>query len=146
MVVEITNTERSLSDTEVRELLAEGLGPLDLEGRRVLVVIPDGTRTAPIGLFFGLLGDLLGSKVEALDYLIALGTHPPMDDAAKGTLLEAKVVDGTVRVERHRGYELAAKLMESFSDQIEAITVGKPTLEDVFVHETGHRFEGSQEE
>ena len=59
---------------------------------------------------------------------------------------EAKVVDGTVRVERHRGYELAAKLMESFSDQIEAITVGKPTLEDVFVHETGHRFEGSQEE
>jgi hypothetical protein len=86
MVVEITNTERGLSDTEVRELLAEGLGRLDLVGRRVLVVIPDGTRTAPIGLFFGLLGDLLGSKVEALDYLIALGTHPPMDDAAKGTL------------------------------------------------------------
>lgn len=54
---------------------------------------------------------------------------------------ETKVVDGTVRVERHRGFELAAKLMESYSDQIEAVTVGKPTLEDVFVHETGHRFE-----
>jgi len=59
---------------------------------------------------------------------------------------EAMVVDGTVRVERHRGYELAAKLMESYSDQIEAITVGKPTLEDVFVHETGHRFEGSEKD
>ncbi len=58
---------------------------------------------------------------------------------------EAKVVDGTVRVERHRGYELAAKLMESYSDQIEALTVGKPTLEDVFIHETGHHFEESQE-
>ncbi len=50
----------------------------------MLVVIPDGTRTAPIPLMFALLGDLLGSKVEALDYLIALGTHPPMDDDAKG--------------------------------------------------------------
>ena len=92
MVVEITNNERSLSDTEVRELLAKGLGRLDLEGRRVLVVIPDGTRTAPIGLFFALLGDLLAEKVEVLDYLIALGTHPPMDDAAKGRLLETAVV------------------------------------------------------
>ncbi len=54
------------------------------------------------------------------------------------------MVDGTVRVERQRGFELAAKLMESYSDQIEAITVGKPTLEDVFVHETGHRFEESE--
>jgi ABC-2 type transport system ATP-binding protein len=58
---------------------------------------------------------------------------------------EATVVDGTVRLERHRGYELAAKLMESYSDQIEALTVGKPTLEDVFVHVTGHHFEESQE-
>ena len=46
MVLEITNTDRGLSDTEIRVLLAEGLGSLDLEGRRVLVVIPDGTRTA----------------------------------------------------------------------------------------------------
>jgi nickel-dependent lactate racemase len=105
MVLEISNTERGLSDTEVRELLARGLDRLDLAGRRVLVVIPDGTRTAPIGLLFGLLGDLLASKVEALDYLIALGTHPPMDDAAKGRLLETAVVDGVAgssRIFNHR--------------------------------------------
>ena len=94
MVLRITNTERALSDTEVRELLAEGLARLDLADRRVLVVIPDGTRTAPIGQFFGLLGDLLGAKAEVLDYLIALGTHPPMDDAAKSRLMETTVVDG----------------------------------------------------
>ena len=130
MVVEITNTERGLSDTEVRELLAEGLGRLDLEGRRVLVVIPDGTRTAPIGLFFGLLGDLLGSKVEALDYLIALGTHPPMDDAAKGTLLEAKVVDGMAgssRVFNHRweAPETFATLGTIPAEEVSAATDGK---------------------
>jgi nickel-dependent lactate racemase len=105
MVVQTSNTERSLRDTEVREVLAEGLDRLELAGRRVLVVIPDGTRTAPLGLFFSLLGDLLGSKVEALDYLIALGTHPPMDDSAKGRLLETTVIDGVAgssRVFNHR--------------------------------------------
>ena len=105
MVITRSNTERSLSDTEIREVLCEGLAVLDLADRRVLVVIPDGTRTAPIGLIFGLLGDILGSKVLALDYLIALGTHPPMDDAAKGRLLETTVVDGMVgssRIFNHR--------------------------------------------
>ena len=105
MFVECANTERSLSDIEIRELLSEGIGQLDLTGRRVLVVIPDGTRTAPIGLLFSLLGDVLGSKVEALDYLIALGTHPPMDDAAKSRLLGTSVVDGKAgrsRVFNHR--------------------------------------------
>jgi nickel-dependent lactate racemase len=105
VVDRVINTEYGLSDTEVRELLATGLGRLDLEGRRVLVVIPDGTRTAPIGLFYGLLGDILGPKVKALDYLIALGTHPPMDDAAKERLLETKVVDGIAgssRIFNHR--------------------------------------------
>lgn len=67
------------------------------------------------------------------------------DSIRKRFSCETKVVDGTVRVESQRGYELAAKLMESYSDQIEALTVGKPTLEDVFVHETGHHFEESQE-
>jgi nickel-dependent lactate racemase len=105
MVLELSNTDRSLSDTEVRELLAEGLERLELAGARVLVVIPDGTRTAPMGLFFALLGDLLGEQVEALDYLIALGTHPPMDDGAKGRLLDTIVVDGIAgssRIFNHR--------------------------------------------
>jgi ABC-2 type transport system ATP-binding protein len=30
--------------------------------------------------------------------------------------------------------------MDGFSDEIESISLGKPTLEDVFVHLTGHRF------
>lgn len=50
------------------------------------------------------------------------------------------VVDGTVRLERRRGHEFITKLVETFPGQIEAVTVGKPNLEDVFVHETGHRF------
>lgn len=50
------------------------------------------------------------------------------------------VVDGTVRLELAQGHQFVPKLIESFPGQIEAVTVGRPTLEDVFIHETGHRF------
>jgi nickel-dependent lactate racemase len=130
MVSELTNTNRGLSEIEVRDLLAEGLERLDLAGRRVLVVIPDGTRTAPIGLFFSLLGDLLGPQVAALDYLIALGTHPPMDDAAKGRLLETTVVGGMAglsRVFNHRweSPETFASFGTIPAAEVSAVTGGK---------------------
>ena len=66
----------------VQELLARGLEPLPLDGKRVLVIIPDGTRTAPIPLMFRLLYEQIGRRVARLDYLIALGTHPPMAEDA----------------------------------------------------------------
>jgi hypothetical protein len=52
----------------------EGLAALPVEGRRVLVIIPDGTRTMPMPMMFDLLERELGPRVAALDYLIALGT------------------------------------------------------------------------
>jgi nickel-dependent lactate racemase len=134
MVIETFQRERALSDTEIREVLAEGLGTLDLDGKRVLVVIPDGTRTAPIGLLFGLLGDVLGSKVEALDYLIALGTHPPMDDAAKGRLLDTTVVEGKAgssRIFNHRweSPETFANLGTIPASEVAAATDGKMEMD-----------------
>jgi nickel-dependent lactate racemase len=134
MVIEKFHRERALSDTEIREVMAEGLGALDLDGKRVLVVIPDGTRTAPVGQLFGLLGDVLGSKVEALDYLIALGTHPPMDDAAKGRLLETTVVDGIAgssRIFNHRweAPETFANLGTIPASEVAAATDGKMEMD-----------------
>lgn len=52
----------------------------------------------------------------------------------------ATVVDGRVRIERRDGAEFVPRLAESFPGLIRSITVGKPTLEDVFVQRTGHRF------
>jgi ABC-2 type transport system ATP-binding protein len=52
----------------------------------------------------------------------------------------AKVVDGSVRLEQMNGHQWIARLVETFPDRIESITLGKPTLEDVFIHFTGHRF------
>ena len=52
----------------------------------------------------------------------------------------AAVVDGSVRLEQPDGHRWISRLVEAFPDRIDAITLGKPTLEDVFIHTTGHRF------
>jgi ABC-2 type transport system ATP-binding protein len=52
----------------------------------------------------------------------------------------ALLVDGTLRVERPRGHEFVRDVVDAFGDEIESVTFGKPTLEDVFVHLTGQQF------
>lgn len=54
--------------------------------------------------------------------------------------LKSALVDGMIRIERQRGHELVRDLVEAIGDQIENVSFGKPTLEDVFVHLTGRRF------
>jgi nickel-dependent lactate racemase len=87
MVIGKGYEEGFLSDEQVCELMAQALGELDLRDKRVLVIIPDYTRTAPIPLFFRLFHEFLVEKVAALDYLVALGTHQPMSEEALNRLL-----------------------------------------------------------
>jgi ABC-2 type transport system ATP-binding protein len=54
-------------------------------------------------------------------------------------------MDGILRVEMANGHEFVTRLVESFPGQIDSVTIGKPTLEDVFVNLTGHRFWGQQQ-
>jgi ABC-2 type transport system ATP-binding protein len=53
---------------------------------------------------------------------------------------EPTVLDNTVRFEKQKGHEFIAKLIEAFPGQIDSVTVGRPTLEDVFIRLTGHQF------
>jgi ABC-2 type transport system ATP-binding protein len=50
-----------------------------------------------------------------------------------------EIVDDRVRLERERAHEFITDLVEAFPGEIDAITFGKPTLEDVFVHHTGRK-------
>ena len=84
MILGKGSTTTTLTTEEIQELfvsadkeLLVGAG-LDPTNKRVLVIIPDGTRTAPIPLMFRLLYEQFGRRAAQLDYLIALGTHPPM--------------------------------------------------------------------
>jgi ABC-2 type transport system ATP-binding protein len=50
------------------------------------------------------------------------------------------IVDSSVRLELPGGHQWIPRLVDAFSDRIESITLGRPTLEDVFIHITGHEF------
>jgi ABC-2 type transport system ATP-binding protein len=54
--------------------------------------------------------------------------------------LNGQIVDGAIRIEHQRGHELVRDVVDAFGDEIESVSFGKPTLEDVFVHLTGHQF------
>jgi len=82
MILGKGSTTEILTTEDIQQLIAQACDPLPLDGKRVLVIIPDGTRTAPIPLLFRLLYEQFGRRVAQLDYLIALGTHPPMSDEA----------------------------------------------------------------
>ncbi|HET6840297.1 MAG TPA: ATP-binding cassette domain-containing protein [Candidatus Angelobacter sp.] len=60
----------------------------------------------------------------------------------------ASVIGGKVRMERRDGHRFVTDLVETFAGEIQSISVSKPTLEDVFIRRTGHRFwtETSQEQ
>lgn len=73
---------RSVTEAEVQALVARACPPEDYRGKRVLLIIPDGTRTAPVGLMFKTLLARLGGVVKKFDVMIALGTHPAMSDDA----------------------------------------------------------------
>ena len=50
------------------------------------------------------------------------------------------VIDGKVRLEREHGHRFVTEVVEAFPGEIDSISVSKPTLEDVFIDRTGHRF------
>jgi nickel-dependent lactate racemase len=94
MVVGRGFAARYLTDDEVRQIVHEGLDSLTVDGKRVLIIIPDGTRTMPMPLMFRLFEELLAPRATALDYLVALGTHQPMSDAQLSKLVGRLMING----------------------------------------------------
>jgi ABC-2 type transport system ATP-binding protein len=55
--------------------------------------------------------------------------------------VEARIVEGVVRIEQADGHLLVAQVVEALPDLVDSITVSKPSLEDVFIQQTGHSFQ-----
>ncbi len=70
----------SISVSEVKETLSKGLSG-KLVGQKVLVLVPDHTRSLPLPMLFRMLVEIL-HNTRQLDFMIALGTHPPMSEEA----------------------------------------------------------------
>src|SRR5436190_19877855 len=85
-----------LADSQVVEIVTQALPEANYKGRRVLLIVPDHTRSAPVGLLFKTIFTQIGAVTKELDVLVALGTHPPMSEEAICGRLE-------ISVEQHRG-------------------------------------------
>lgn len=90
----------AVSAADVHRIVAEACPLERYRDRRVVVIIPDGTRTAPIGLLFRALHEHLGTATRALDILIALGTHQPMSEEAIQQRLEITAEERQTRYGR----------------------------------------------
>jgi nickel-dependent lactate racemase len=75
-----------LEEFEVRQWFQQ-LPLDDLAGKRVLLIVPDATRTAPLALLFDALFHRIRKHVLQLDVIFALGTHPPMSEVEMCNLL-----------------------------------------------------------
>lgn len=88
------HVDRYLTASEVGEITGEALDALAPEGKRFLFIVPDGTRTMPLAQMASLVRTSLRGRAAAVDFLVALGTHQPMSDAALSEHLGFAVVDG----------------------------------------------------
>ena len=72
----------ALTPVQIEEIVWRACPAKEYKGKRVLLIVPDGTRTAPVGVVFKALHQGIGASTKAFDVLIALGTHQPMNEAA----------------------------------------------------------------
>jgi len=76
-----------LSQDDLRAFIEEAFSREDFDSKRLLFIIPDATRSMPHHAMFRGIVESLRGRAKCTDFLIALGTHPPMKDAAIDTML-----------------------------------------------------------
>jgi nickel-dependent lactate racemase len=82
-----------LDPDTVLDTLQQGLGE-QFKGAKLLVLIPDHTRTLPLPFLFRALVDVL-RDTRQLDFMVALGTHPPLSEVALQQLVGISAAERT---------------------------------------------------
>jgi lactate racemase len=80
MVIERQYADGVISKEQMQEAVAEYFGKKKYAGKTVLVIVPDNTRSGPIGEVFKAIYNRIGGDVKQLDVLVALGTHQPISE------------------------------------------------------------------
>src|SRR4030042_3555383 len=78
MIIERQNKDGYIENEQAAEAIAEFFAQNDYSGKRLLLIVPDNTRSVPIGDIFKIIYDCLEQKAKAVDILVALGTHQPL--------------------------------------------------------------------
>lgn len=115
---------RTLSPADAAGLVDEAVAPADFQNQRVLIIVPDGTRTAPLGPVFRRLFERIGAVTRAFDVMIALGTHQPMTEDAILQRLEIS------RAERDSIYRNVQLLNHQWDNTSQLALVGTLSEQD----------------
>jgi nickel-dependent lactate racemase len=114
-----------LSEDQVKHEITQGLNSLPLHDKRVLVIIPDPTRTMPLPLFFRTIVAALQGRARQVDFLVALGTHPPLSEA------ELLALVGLTTAEKAEKYKQVHLFNHAWHDPDMLTLVGEISAEQV---------------
>lgn len=118
-------SEISLSPEQVRKILQAGLPQESFRNRKVLLIVPDHTRTAPVGQLFEEVHAWIGKGASQIDVMVALGTHPPMSEEAI-----CKRLDLTVE-EKKKRYPKVKLLNHAWDDPQTLREIGKISASEI---------------
>ena len=114
-----------LTHSQVAEIVAQAAPAKEYKEKKVLVIVPDGTRTAPVGLLFQTLYQQIGKVTRAFDILVALGTHQPMSEAAICTRLDI------TPLERQTDYKSVRFFNHSWNNPESLVKIGVISAEEI---------------
>lgn len=124
-------TDGNLTADQIKHIIADAAAQLRPDGRKVLVIIPDATRSCPLPAIARELYATVGKRAKQFDFLIALGTHPAMTEEQIDKLLgvergKRSEVFGKTQVFNHRWNDPAALATVGTlsADQVKDITNG----------------------
>ncbi len=114
----------NLTPQQAREFIAKACPADEFRGKKVLLIVPDSTRTCPLDLMFAGVFDQIGGVTAALDVMIALGTHQPMSDEAICERLGISVE------QRRAKYARVQLFNHAWDDETALRNIGKITVEE----------------
>ena len=125
MVIGQGSPDTILSETEIFRICSDAFDSTDLNEKSILAVIPDNTRTAPIDIMFRTVYQLLIDKVKKLDFITALGTHPPLS--------ENEIFDrvGIKKVEYKSKYSKTRFFNHNWRDKNQLTSIGSITKSEI---------------
>jgi len=125
MVIERQNKEACVDIELAHEAVGEFFARNDYSGKRILLIIPDNTRSGPIGEIFKIIYEFLGPKARAVDCLVALGTHQPMSEKQICTRL-------SMTPEERKGKYAAVKFFNhEWEDPQTFTSIGKISADEI---------------
>ncbi len=116
-------SDNYLSKEQISSFIKTKLKNMDLAGQRVLILVPDTTRTMPTQQVFEVIRASLAPVVSQLDFIVALGTHPALSPAELSGLFGQEVVDGRIGASRIFNH--------SWDDPMSLATIGLITEEEI---------------